>query len=1123
MSKLRLLLLGSPQLSRTQQTTISPGNPSIRDEQQTEDLKLSRRKAMALLAYLAVTDDKHPRETLATLLWPDCDASLAYSYLRRELAILNKTLGEGWLETDREQIRLIRQPDFYLDVARFWELLSCEATPSHPPDEVCPNCLPLLTEAVDLYRGNFMAGFSLANSDQFAEWQYFEQENLYHGLTEAFKRVVQGYIDLRRLDEAIHYAQRWLSFDPGHEAIHRQLMQLYAWAGNRGGALRQYQDCVQIIKKELDETPDDATQALFESIKANEFPPLPPTQPINLHEVGVDPETSRTSSEKESALQAPGIFQDDPTLAPPSTPHNLPPNLTPFFGREGELAQIKQMLQDEPTCRMVTLRGIGGIGKTRLAVQSARYALDIFTDGVYLISLATISSYSLLIPTIADALNLSFEGQIDLKSQLLNYLRRKTILLVFDNFEHLLADHANEIDQSGASILTDILTVAPDIKLLVTSRERLSLQEEWRLEIGGLDYPTTEEADHLLLDTDSSANRLERAESQPLEAYSAIKLFLESAVRAQPGYTPTEAEKRAIVDVCRMVRGMPLGIELASAWVGILSIEALIGEIQQNLDFLTSTVRNIPERHRSLRLLFEHSWQLLVDPARQIVSRLSIFRGSFSREAAEQVVEASLPQLRALIEKSMLRTSPGGRYAMHEIIRQYAAEKLAESPEVDREMNARHARYYATFLHRLEPELLQEEWPPLAKIAAEIDNVSAAWNWAVTHGATAEIGQSLVSLHLFYYAYGWLYEGDNAFNQAIKALSGTPAETQLVMGQLLTRRGHFTYRLGHHDLAQVLLTESLAIFDQLETTDPCLVRDEKALALYYLAAAIRVAGDYRQAGQLCQESLDLYQQNNDQRGMANALKLLGIIDGTQGNYVKAQQRFQAALEQYQRLADQKGVANTLNDLGIVADRLGQLTEAKKLHETCLALRRQIGHRWGIGISLNNLGLLAIAQGNYAQATELLQESLSIQQEIGDQYHIANCLANLGSAFSALGARDEAHGAFIEGLVYADEINATSLTLEILAGIASLLMLNELADQERAAVLFSLITAHPTSEALTKDKAEAGLVELAEKISTYVMTTARQQGYSIELKIAVAEVVGVYRNLIPQPAGLWHRV
>ena len=345
--------------------------------------------------------------------------------------------------------------------------------------------------------------------------------------------------------------------------------------------------------------------------------------------------------------------------------HSLPLMLTPFVGREKEFVEIARLL-DDPACRLLTLTGPGGIGKTRLALEVARRLT--FPEGVYFVPLQPLDSPDIIISTIADALKFPFYSDQDVKTQLLSYLREKRLLLVMDNFEHLL---------DGAILLPEILDNTTNIKLLITTRERLHLREEWVFDVGGLAFP----------ESDPTTKR---------EEYSAVQLFVQHARRA--GYIPQQVDTPVIVQICQLVEGIPLAVELAAAWTHAISCADIAREITHSLDILTTALRNIPEKHRSMRAAFEQSWKLLPADEQMVFSQLSVFRGGFRREAAEAITSASLMTLAALVDKSLLRTNGNGRYDMHDLLRQYGDEQLQASGTAN-SVRDTHSQYYLELLH----------------------------------------------------------------------------------------------------------------------------------------------------------------------------------------------------------------------------------------------------------------------------------------------------------------------------------------------------------------------------------------------------------------------------------------
>ncbi|HXQ38643.1 MAG TPA: helix-turn-helix domain-containing protein, partial [Anaerolineales bacterium] len=303
--------------------------------------------------------------------------------------------------------------------------------------------------------------------------------------------------------------------------------------------------------------------------------------------------------------------------------YNLPHAAAPFVNRTTEIAEITQRLNN-PNCRLLTLIGPGGIGKTRLAMRVAANCVEQFDDGVYFASLHPLASPEFILSAIIDVVSPQSRSGSDLKHQLLQYLREKALLLVLDNFEHLL---------EGADTLTEILEAAPNVKLLVTSREALNLQGEWRYAVPGLEYPET-------------------TATEQAEAYSAVELFVERA-RQVRGDLALVDEQAAVVRVCRLVEGMPLALELAAAWTRILPTDEIASEIQRNLDFLSTSLRDVPQRHQSITAVFEQTWGRLTEEERRVFSALSVFSGGFRREAAEAVAGVSIRVLSDLVDKSL--------------------------------------------------------------------------------------------------------------------------------------------------------------------------------------------------------------------------------------------------------------------------------------------------------------------------------------------------------------------------------------------------------------------------------------------------------------------------------------
>ncbi len=418
--------------------------------------------------------------------------------------------------------------------------------------------------------------------------------------------------------------------------------------------------------------------------------------------------------------------------------HNLPLQSTPFVGRDSELAEFAQLLVN-PACRLLTLTGPGGIGKTRLALEAAQRIIDpapaerirrgnaqegTIPEAWYFVPLQTLDSPDHILMAIAEALHLQFHEGSEPRDQLFDYLHSQSPLLLLDNFEQLLA---------GVDIVTDLLASAPAVKVLITSRERLNLREEWVYEVGGLLFPISD------------------AETE-IEGYSAVQLFVQNARRVQHNFTLARSTKSAVARICRLVGGMPLGLELAAGWVRVLPCEAIADEIQRSLDILETPAHNVLPRHRNMRAAFNHSWNLLSAEERSGFKKLSVFRGGFTRAGAEFVAGATLRILSALVDKSLLRMEPDGRYQLHELLRQYGEEQLKESPAERAAVQDLHCTYHMDFVRQY-VELMNLQGKPkeaLQSMERELGNVHVAWRWAVEQGRYAELDQSFEALWSFF-------------------------------------------------------------------------------------------------------------------------------------------------------------------------------------------------------------------------------------------------------------------------------------------------------------------------------------------------------------------------------------
>ena len=919
-SELKLFLFGPPRLERA-------GQP----------VPLTRRRAKALLAYLALNPQSHSRDSLVALFWPDYDSSRGRADLSRLISGLNRLLGKDWLIAGRDVVGLNPEAPLEVDVSRFRQLLESGGRHTHPPDEVCPACLPLLDQAVNLYQEPFMTGFTLANSPDFDDWQRYETERLSQELNGALERLSQGYARQGDWELALRYTQYWAARAPLDEPAHRQLMTFYALSGQRTSALTQYETCRQILAEELAIAPEEQTTALAEQIRAG---------------------TLERMNGWSHAVEKPVAL---PALASLPVRHNLPYAATSFVGRQQELTDLLGLLA-RPDCRLVSLVGPGGMGKTRLALEAARTLVEqpspAFNDGVFLIALADIPTMGQAIPALAEAVGFAFTGSEALRDQLATYLQSKQMLLILDNFEHLVEEAAG---------VSDLLQVGPDIKFLVTSRTRLNLYEEWQVQLHGLETPPPE------------------VESTAAPAFSAVQLFVQRAKQVKPGFNLTGTEAAEAGRLCRLLEGVPLAIELAAAWVEQYDCGQIRDQIQRNFDFLTSSLRNIPERQRSLRAVFAYSWQLLPPPEQAALARLSVFHSGFTTEAAERVAGAAPPVMTSLVDKSLLQRRAPDRFGMHELLRQFAAEQLAEAPAY----RAKHARFFAEQFRARETGLLNGDPDAVAMTGTDLDNLRAAWQWAVDQADVPTLDRLLGGLTTFFELRGWFREGRELLSRARQAIEAVGPAADFLGGRLEEGLARFFDHLGHYQQAKERAEKSLALFEAVNA--PAQLARARAVWGFALSAL----GDNLTAETALKESLAIFEQLADPRGQAETLYYLSFIATGLGDRKQGLAYVERSLTLYQALGDRRHTAHLLFLRGNYQIGLGQYRQALAYYEESKALHREIGNRVGLAECLRNESLAAIYLDWPDQAEAWAQAALNLFSEFGDSDGVAGCFEKLG--------------------------------------------------------------------------------------------------------------------------------
>lgn len=748
---------------------------------------------------------------------------------------------------------------------------------------------------------------------------------------------------------------------------------------------------------------------------------------------------------------------------------SLPVFATLFIGREHEIDIVLQQILD-PACRMLTLTGPGGVGKTRLAVEVARRLEAAFADGVYFLPMAGIDLPESIVTELANALDLSFSGPADPKLQVIQALRRKNALLVFDNMEHLI---------EGGPVLGEILQQAPGLRMLLTSREPVHLQWEWIFEVQGLPVP-------------------EAARPEMFEANSAPALFFQRIRQAAPqivsdaGMAALDAP--AILQICKLVDGLPLAIELAASWARVMSPGEIAAELAKGLDLLETKLQDVPARHRSIQLVFDHSWKLLTVEERAALMALAVFPGGFTREAAQKVAGASVVLLSALVSKSLLRYGKqAGRYDFHELVRQYSLKQLSDNPEREQSAQARLSEYFANWLADLEmPIKSAQQISVSARVRAESANWAAAWRWAARNQRLDLLRKMELCLYWYYEIHGDNAEAVSSIAYAVAELRSAGAPANLVTNPhkgtyalLIDQLGWFEGRTGNMDSAMALFDEGLALAQELSKPDH--------EVLYYIyinyGYTTLMTGDLAKSEQTTRISLEHARALGKPWYAAIAVTILGIIEFQRGHLSEADRQLTSSLQLWREVGDLRGLVFCMLYLSAAVLALGNYERVEAIVNESNAIAEQKGDRWAHAFGLDLLGNIAIARGEAQRAVESFRQSLALSQEIGDQWAATLALIHLGDAHAAHGERAEAQRLFCEAYEQARQAHWPSTILDVL--VASLNVAEE-TDPETRLAIAEAVLANPAANLATRQRAERLRDQLAALLSPQQVEAAQTQ-------------------------------
>jgi predicted ATPase/DNA-binding SARP family transcriptional activator len=879
-----------------------------------------------------------PRQQLAFIFWPDSTEQQARTNLRQLLHSLRRAMPnyEQYIVDQGSVIIWREDTPFFLDVHQF----RAAVQRAHSAQE--------LAAAIELYRGDLLP-------NNYDDSLVPERERLRIEFSDLVERAINQAEAEGDLGSALRYVQRLIEHDPLREEVYRTLMRLSALRGERTGVIRAYRACVATWERELGVEPSDETRELYERLRTESVSPRGLSTPDAVPVTPAEPSARRAW---------------------------IPSPITPLIGRERETGAIASLLND-PAVRLVTLTGVGGIGKTRVALQVADSMRERFADGVWFVDLASINVPELVPPTVARTLDLRHDHTQPALDAVKAFIADKRLLMVLDNFEQV---------RDAAPDIAELLTSSPGLQLMATSRAPLRIR-------GEREYPIPP----LALPDDRDDDIAEHATH-----YAAVRLFVERAQAVQPSFRLTDSTALAVVGICRRLDGLPLAIELAAARIRALSPVELLGRLDRRLDILTSGGRDLPSRQQTLRRTIDWSYQSLNLVEQTLFGRLAVFSGGCTLEGIEAVCAASdasnepaldvLDVVASLVENSLLQRDGGGegashpgqpRFRMLETIREYAGERLASSGQED-SVRRRHASYFTTLAEREEPMLWggTEQATSLTRLDAEYDNLRTALAWSLSGGESAIGVRLTAALGQFWFIRGESAEGSAWLERAAAAVATDETTHAIVLNHL----GGIAIQQGLHARAVPRLEQSLVIFRSRN--------DDRwtALTLFRLGQARRFLGDWEPAIANFEESLTISTSFDSPERSVRGLALvhLGVLLMEHGDAARGENLLNEALLLGRRLNDDVAVGSALVGLGWAAHYAGHDERAAGLLDDGLTIFRAMRHYSGSSDALVGLGWIGLARGETVHARQWLRECLRVAYERGGMSHVADSLAALAA-------------------------------------------------------------------------------------------------------------------------------
>ena len=1038
-----------------------------------------QRKVQSLLQYFMLHRDQLvTHDQLIDAIFVGLPADKAkralYSRISELRKLLEPSLEKGsqsaFVKSVHEGYRFVESSSIQTDVDAFVRLV--DEAMGYVEEDQYAQALNIFKEALEHYTDDLLI------EEIYEEWTISHRDHFKDLYLDTLEHLALCHSHMGEYEEAIACCDRVIEAVPTRERAFRSKMRYEYLTGHQDEALAAYAKCADALREAYAEEPSEATEALYIQIKQGKV--VAPKRHIE---------------------------------------SNIPAEVTSFVGRSHELNEIFELL-DDASCRLLTLVGLGGVGKTRLATKIAELEIanQNYLDGIYLVPLEDQASSEYLISRIADEIGFSFISSGDSKEQLIQHLSEKQILLVLDQFENLV---------SHAAALTDLLEQLPDLRILVTSRQRLNLKSEWIYEVSGLGFPKE------VSDETESAT----------EDYESAQLFIHRArqVRAR---NFSKSELREIGALCQAVEGMPLGLELSAALTREISCGDILDGISKNYALLSTPHQDVPERQRSIQSVFEYSWELL-DPTEQaLFSKLCVFRGGFTLEAAQEITGASAENLGRFIDLSMLRLSKGNRYQIHELLRQFGEEKLGEERG---ESQVKHLEFFADFLVSQLPLLEGEkQLIALKSIKSELENIQVAWDWGLVKLSTEILSKMIYPLGVYFNTQSRFRSAFPFFINLQKSLETKIKSNELLQdehllyGKSMLWIGNFHFRIGQYSDAERLIKAGLDIVRETddneyiarflvqlifieyeanrhesatehvkevaaicETLPDC---STKAYSLNHIGAMLLLVGKYREAEKYLLEGLNIARDLQNPTEILFSHMELGILEYYLGRYENALRYWQECLESevinsysqsqifmnlglaeymlentedalayYKKsLAISRKhkydlrIANSLENLVEIEMELGNLKQARIYADEMLVISQQIENQRYYSKAKFELGNLELKEGNTSKSISLFKESIETFERISDRRNLSRALTRLGVALHMQGKQEEALEQMSHSLEISIEIEALAITINTLVEKAKICLAED--DHELGIEILQTVTSHPSAE--KKARAEA---------------------------------------------------